>query len=198
MGKKDERVDAYINKAGNFAKPILRHIRQLIHAACPQVEEAMKWRYPSYLYRGILCITPAFKQHCAVVFWHGAIRDAINKGKAKDAWGNLGRIGKFSDLPKDSVLTRAIKESMKLNEVGKKQKVPKSAKRRLAVPGYFTKALGKNRKALTNFKGMSPSHQREYVEWIAEAKREETREKRLAVMLQMLSEGKTRNWKYER
>jgi hypothetical protein len=198
MGKKDERVDAYIEKSADFAKPILRHLRQLIHKACPQVDETIKWRFPSYVYRGILCITPAFKHHCAVVFWYGSIRDAINKGKAKDAWGNLGRIGRLSDLPKDSVLTRSIKESVKLNEKGKKRKAIKPAKRSAEVPAYFTKILKTNKKALAVFQGLGPSHQREYVQWIEEAKREETRDKRLAAMLQMLTKGKTRNWKYER
>jgi uncharacterized protein YdeI (YjbR/CyaY-like superfamily) len=198
MGKKDERVDAYIEKSADFAKPILRHVRQLMHKACPQVEETIKWRFPSYVYRGILCITPAFKHHCAVVFWHGSIRDAINKGKAKDARGNLGRIGRLSDLPKDSVLTRAIKESVKLNEKGEKQKVIKPVKRRVVIPAYFMENLKTNKKALAVFQGLGPSHQREYVEWVAEAKRKETRDKRLAAMLPMLTEGKTRNWKYER
>jgi uncharacterized protein YdeI (YjbR/CyaY-like superfamily) len=197
MGKKDERVEAYIEKSADFAKPILRHLRQLIHAACPRVEETIKWRNPAYVYGGILCNTAAFKHHCALVFWHRSIRESLKPNKANARWGELKRISKLSDLPKDSVLTRAIRESMKLNEMGKKREVPKPVKRRLVIPGYFTKVLGKNKKALAIFKGLSPSHQREYVQWIAEAKQEETREKRLATMLQMLTEGKTRNWKYE-
>lgn len=198
MGKKDKRVDAYIDKSADFAKPILRHLRELIHSACPQVEETLKWQMPAYMYRGILCMTAAFKKHCALVFWSGSIRDAINKGKAKDARGNLGRIGKLSDLPKDSVLMRGVKESIKLNESGKKKTTNKSSKPRLVIPEYFMRFLGKNKKALAVFERLSPSHQREYVEWIADAKREETRDKRLAGMLKMLSEGKTRNWKYEK
>jgi uncharacterized protein YdeI (YjbR/CyaY-like superfamily) len=198
MGKKDERVDAYIEKSADFAKPILRHLRQLIHTACPQVEETIKWRNPAYVFGGILCITAAFKHHCALVFWHASIRESLKPAKANAGWGELKRIAKLSDLPKDSVLTRAIRESMKLNEMGKKRETPKPVKRRLVIPGYFKNILDTNKKALAVFQGLSPSHQREYVQWVAEAKRKETRDKRLAAMLPMLTEGKTRNWKYER
>jgi uncharacterized protein YdeI (YjbR/CyaY-like superfamily) len=198
MGTKEDRVDAYIEKSADFLRPILRHIRQLIHAACPQAQETIKWRHPTYEYRGILCITPAFKHHCALIFWRKSIRQSLEHSKTKVPWGNIRRIAKLSDLPKDSILTRSIKESAKLNEMGEKHRVSKPTKRHLVIPPYITKALERNKKASAVFQGLSPSHQREYVLWIAQAKREETRDKRLAGMLKMLTEGKTRNWKYER
>jgi uncharacterized protein YdeI (YjbR/CyaY-like superfamily) len=198
MAKKDPRIDAFINKSPDFTKPILQHLRDLIHSVCPQAEETIKWRMPAYTHHGILCMTPAFKAHCAVVFWHGSIRDALNQGKNKDAWGHLGKIGKLSHLPKDSVLIRAVKESMKLNESGKKKPTPrKSPKKSLPIPTDVKEALKKNKKAQAAFESFSPSHQKEYVQWITEAKRDETRQKRLKEMLRMLTEGKTLNWKYE-
>jgi len=198
MGKKDERVDAFINNSPDFARPILRHVRRLVHAACPQAQETIKWRYPTYEYRGILCITPAFKRHCALIFWQKPIREMLKSAKTNAARGELRRITKPSDLPKDSILTRSIRESAKLNEMRKKHRASKPAKRHLIIPSYITKTLEKDKRASAVFHGLSPSHQREYVQWIAQAKREETRNKRLSAMLKMLSEGKTRNWKYER
>jgi uncharacterized protein YdeI (YjbR/CyaY-like superfamily) len=191
-------VDDFIEKSADFAKPILRHIRKLVHAECPQAEEALKWRYPAYMYRGILCITPAFKHHSALIFWQKSIRKSLASGKAKEERDGLRKITSLSDLPKDSVLAKCIRESAKLNEVGKQRNEAKPAKRSVVVPANVLNSLKKNKKALAAFQALSPSHQREYIEWIAEAKREETREKRLAGMLKMLTEGKTRHWKYER
>jgi uncharacterized protein YdeI (YjbR/CyaY-like superfamily) len=198
MGKRDARVDAFIEKSADFAKPILRHIRELVHAECPQAEEALKWRFPAYMYRGILCITPAFKHHSALIFWQKSIRKSLAAGRAKEDRDGLRKITSLSDLPKDSVLAKCIRESAKLNEGGKQRTEAKPAKRPVVIPANVLNSLKKNKKALAAFKALSPSHQREYVEWIAEAKREETREKRLAGMMKMLTEGKTRHWKYQR
>jgi len=198
MGKKDARVDAYIKKSADFEQPILQHIRQLIHAACPQVEETIKWRHPSYVYRGLLCITPAFKHHCALIFWQKEIRHALEHAKTKRAWGNLRKLTTLSDLPSDAVLTQSIVKSAELNESRKKKSAAKPVKRRLVIPVHFMRILRTNQKALAAFQGLAPSHQREYIEWIAEAKRDETRVKRQEAMLKMLCEGITRHWKYER
>lgn len=198
MGKKDSRVDAYISRSADFAKPVLRHLRELVHAACPQVEETMKWQFPHFMYKGMLCSMAAFKGHCAFGFWHRA-KQALDVDKSDEAMGQFGRITGMADLPKDAALTRYINRAVKLNDEGiKSPRAPKSARKKLEIPHSLTKALRQNETALANFQAMSPSHQKEYVEWIAEAKREETVAKRLATTLQWLAEGKSRNWKYER
>jgi uncharacterized protein YdeI (YjbR/CyaY-like superfamily) len=198
MGKKDQRVDAYISSAPDFAQPILRHLRKIIHSACPEVEETIKWQFPHFTHRGILCHMAAFKHHCVFGFWHRAMREAFHSDKSQKAWGELRKITNHSDIPSDAELTRYIKKASDLLESGERRFLKGRAKPPLAIPAYFMKALKRDKKALVVFQALSPSHKREYVEWITEAKREETREKRLAKMLQMLVEKKTRNWKYEK
>ncbi|HUS00971.1 MAG TPA: YdeI/OmpD-associated family protein [Chitinophagaceae bacterium] len=205
MGKKDERVDAYIAKAQPFAKPILAHLRELIHNACPEVEETIKWSFASFDYKGTFCSMGAFKQHCTFGFWKyslmkdpkGYLGERFNKGG--EAMGNLGRINSMKDLPPDNVIIDLIKQAKKLNDDD--VKLPprkKTEKKELVIPDYFTKAIGKNKKALQVFEGFSPSHKREYVEWITDAKTEETRKRRMDTALEWIEEGKGRNWKYER
>jgi uncharacterized protein YdeI (YjbR/CyaY-like superfamily) len=198
VGKRDARVDAFIEKSAGFARPILRHMRELVHATCPNVEETLKWRMPAYMYKGIICMTAAFKKHCAIVFWHASVRKGFSDGKSQGRMGGLGKITALSELPNDSLLRRAIKQSMKLNESGKNKKRPVARKRPLKIPPYFKAFLQKHKKALAFFEAFSPSHQREYVTWIAQAKQEETRQKRLNQMVNMLSQGRSRNWKYEK
>ena len=202
MGKQDPRVDAYIAKAADFAKPILKHIRRMVHAACPEVEETMKWSFPHFTYKGMLCSMASFNQHCAFGFWKGSLfldKSGAAADRQEEAMGQFGRITSVSDLPKEGVLVHYVKEAMKLNEAGVKLPAkPKSEeKKELVAPDYFLAALKKNKKALAAFDGFSYSHKKEYVDWITEAKREETREKRLATALNWLAEGKSRNWKYE-
>jgi uncharacterized protein YdeI (YjbR/CyaY-like superfamily) len=198
MGKKDKRVDAYIEKAGDFAKPILRHIRKLVHTVCPEVEETFKWSQPAFMYRGILCISSAFKQHCALVFWQKSVRKSLAAAVGKQDWGGMHKIASMADMPKDSVLTQAIKESMKLNESGVAGGPAQSAKKKpLVIPAFVKKALNSNKTAKEVFAGLSPSHQREYVEWVVGAKREETRDKRLGEMMKLLAQKKSLNWKYQ-
>jgi len=198
MPKKDPRVDAYIAGAPDFAKPILTHIRAVVHAACPEVEETLKWRMPSFLYRGILCGMAAFKQHCTFGFWKGALIVDANGRRADEAMGQFGRLTSVKDLPAKKVLSAYIHKAMELNESGVTSPKPKKAKakKELAVPPDLAAALKKNAKARATFEGFSPSHKREYIEWITEAKREETREKRLATTIEWLTAGKPRNWKY--
>lgn len=203
MGKQDPRVDAYIAKSADFAKPILKHIRALVHAACPEVEETMKWSFPHFTYKGMLCSMASFNQHCAFGFWKGSLFLDKNGGAAhreENAMGQFGRITAVSDLPKESVVVRYVKEAMKLNEAGVKLPArPKSReKKELVVPDYFMAALTKNKKARAAFEAFSYSHKKEYVEWITEAKRDETRAKRMATALEWLANGKSRNWKYEK
>lgn len=198
MAKPDPRIDALIEKSADFAKPILRHIRKLVRAACPEVEETLKWRMPAYMHKGIICMTPAFKRHCALIFWHPSVRKGLKSANSKDDWGGLRKIIALSGLPPDSAIKKAVKESVELNESGKKNKRPTPTKKPMKIPPYFMAFLRKNKKALAAFQGFSPSHQREYVTWITEAKQESTRQRRLAEMVKMLIEGKSRNWKYER
>jgi uncharacterized protein YdeI (YjbR/CyaY-like superfamily) len=198
MPKKDPRVDAYIANSAEFAKPILNHLRKLAHLACPQVEETLKWRMPHFLYKGILFGMAGFKQHCTLHFWKGELVLGGDSDKSEEGgMGQFGRITALSDLPAEKALLACMKKAVELNEAGvKKEAVKAKPKKKLVIPNYFTAALAKNVKARATFENFSPSHQREYVEWITEAKREETRAKRLATTIQWLTQGKSRNWKY--
>jgi uncharacterized protein YdeI (YjbR/CyaY-like superfamily) len=203
MGKKDPRIDVYIAGSADFAKPILSHVRKLVHAACPEVEETLKWNFPHFTHQGILCGMAAFKAHCALGFWKGSLIFPKEKPRAEaeeSAMGQFGRITSLSDLPSDRVFIGYIREAVRLNEAG--IKVPAQSKPReqkeLAVPAYFLSALKKNKKALLAFENFSYSHKKEYVDWITEAKREETRSKRIETALKWLAQGKGRNWKYEK
>jgi len=204
MGKHDARIDAYIDKASDFAKPILGHLRELIHATCPDVEETWKWSFPIFMYRGaILCNMAAFKQHCAFGFWKASIMqdpDNILSVTDREGMGHLGKIMSMKDLPKDSVLKKYIKAAMKLNEEGIKlpprPKPTEKEKKELQTPAYFTKELKKNEAAEKRFNAFSYSHKKEYIEWFEEAKTEATRAKRVVQAIEWIEEGKSRNWKY--
>ena len=191
MLKQDPRIDAYIAKSAGFAKPILNRIRKLVHAACPDVTETIKWNAPFYERKGILITTPAFKQHCALVFWKGRL--FLGREREK-----LRRITSLAGLPGGKVLTGYIRKAAELNEAGIKNPArTKSKAKKVVVPDYFLAALGKNKKALVAFGKFSPSCQREYVEWLTEAKREETRAKRLQTAIGWIATGKSRRWKYQ-
>lgn len=197
MSTKDPRVDAYIAAAAPFARPILKSLRQSIHAVCPGVEETMKWSFPHFLHHGILCSMAAFKAHCSFGFWKGSL--IVGTARAGEAMGQLGRITALPDLPSQKVLAGWIAQAMKLNEQGTRAP-PKSAARPkpdLRTPPDLAAALAKSPAARKTFAAFSPSCKREYIEWIVEAKREETRAKRLATTLEWLAQGKKRNWKYE-
>src|ERR1043166_1818723 len=202
MGRKDPRIDNYIAGSAEFAQPILSHLRELVHAGCPGVEETLKWGMPSFLYKGILCGMAAFKQHCTFGFWKHELlfgNDRQARKLAAGAMGSFGRLTKRADLPSDAELMRLIKEAVRLNDEGVKRatKPKPKANRELTVPDCLTTALRKNKKARATFEGFSYSHKKEYVEWITEAKREDTRERRIATTIAWLSKGKARNWKYE-
>ena len=198
MGKKDDRVDAYIAKSADFAKPILTHLRDLVHASCPDVEETMKWSFPNFMYKGMLCSMASFKEHCSFGFWKSSLILGGSNGNAAEGMGSFGKITKLADLPSKKVLAGYIKEAMKLNETGVKKPAPpkRSGPRELTVPDDLASALNKNAKARATFEGFSPSHKREYIEWITEAKTEATRERRVLTTIEWLAEGKPRNWKY--
>jgi uncharacterized protein YdeI (YjbR/CyaY-like superfamily) len=195
----DPRIDAYIAKAAPFAQPILKHLRAEVHAACPGVEETVKWQSPSFTYKGrLLCGMAAFKAHCTFGFWNGALvtKDAE---MPSDAMGQFGRITALSDLPPARTMKQYLKTAMQLVDEGVTRPRPVAAKKApLRVPADLKQALAANRRAAGTFEKLPPSHQREYVEWITAAKTAPTRERRLATTLQWLEEGKHRNWKYDR
>jgi uncharacterized protein YdeI (YjbR/CyaY-like superfamily) len=203
MGKKDKRVDTYIEKSADFAKPILHHLRQLIHQACPDVEETIKWGFPNFDYHGIMCNMASFKHHCAFGFWKASLMSDPRKilsTTGENSMGHLGKIASLKDLPPDKTLLAYVKEAAKLNEEGVKRPMkPKSTeKKELIVPDYFKKALNKNKTASKVFEAFSYSHKKDYIEWITEAKTEETRNKRLTTAIEWIAEGKGRNWKYQK
>ena len=194
---KDPRVDAYIEKAQPFARPILKHIRKVVHAGCPGVEETMKWSAPHFDYKGVMCGMAAFKEHCAFGFWKASLLGVAGE-KTRDAMGQFGCVKSIKDLPPEKELLALVKAAAKLNEEGvKAPRGKKAPKAELSTPPAFTAALKKNKKAQAAFNALSPSHRREYVEWIAEAKQEATRERRIATAIEWLTEGKSRNWKYQ-
>ena len=193
----DPRVDEYIAKSAEFAQPILIHLREVIHAACPEVKETIKWSMPNFDYHGIMCNMAAFKQHCAFGFWKAELLLADEDDKGKEAMGQFGRITSVKDLPSKTVLTAYVKKAMKLNEAGVKVAKPKAAPRELVVPDYFIAALEANPAAYEVFNNFSTSAKREYCEWLTEAKTEATRDKRMAQAVEWIAEGKKRNWKYE-
>jgi uncharacterized protein YdeI (YjbR/CyaY-like superfamily) len=198
VGTRDPRVDAYIDKASDFAKPILTHIRETVHAACPDCQETMKWSFPHFEYKGMLCSMAAFKQHAVFGFWKASL--ILPNGASdepRDAMGHFGKLTKVSDLPPKKVLTGYIRKAMALNDEGITIARPKpAAPKPVTAPADLTNALKKNRKAQATFASFSPSHKREYVEWITEAKTGATRARRLATTLAWLEEGRARNWKY--
>jgi hypothetical protein len=201
MARKDPRVDAYIAKAEPFARPILTHLRKVVHAGCPGVEETMKWSFPHFEHQGVLCSMAAFQKHCAFGFWKGALlkgAKAVPAEKRGEAMGQFGRITKKADLPSERALIALVRQAAALNE--QKIKLPARKPRAAAVeskaPDYFLRALRKNEQAIATWKGFTPGRRKEYVEWITEAKTEETRQRRLATAVEWIAEGKERNWKY--
>ena len=195
----DPRIDAYIAKAAPFARPILQHLRKLVRQACPQAEEAMKWGSPFFMYRGkILCFAAAFKAHLAFGFWGPAMKKIIAAdGHAKDGRGLLGKITRRDDLPSDQVLAGYIRKARELHDAGAIGTMKRQPKPALPVPADLAAALKKSKRAAAVWAEFSPSCRREYIEWITEAKREETRAKRLATTVEWVAEGKSINWKYQ-
>lgn len=200
MAMRDPRIDAYIEKAQPFARPILAHLRTIVHAACPEVEETIKWSFPHFDYRGgMMCAMASFKAHCTFGFWNGSLLLAADSRNA-EAMGDFGRIKALSDLPSKARIAGLVKQAMRLNEAGVKRvarKVP-APKKPVRVPADLAAALARKPAAAAAFKGFSPSARREYVEWITEARTATTRERRLATAVAWITEGKRRNWKYEK
>ena len=204
MGVKDPRIDAYINHAADFAKPIIKRLRALVHKGCPDVVETVKWSHASFEHPpgSMYCGIASFKQHCTFGFWkHALVEKELGKPAKSQggAWGTFGRISAVGELPAEKALVHFVKVAAELNERGVKVARPKpKAGRTVEIPADFAAALRKNRKAQAHFDSFSYSHRKEYVEWITEAKTEETRKRRLDTAVEWIAAGKRRNWKYER
>lgn len=219
MSQTDPRIDAYIAQAAPFAQPILEHLRAVVHAACPQVEETIKWGMPSFVYGGkILCGMGAFKQHATFGFWQGASVVGASPERSREAMGQFGRLTQVGDLPGKRELSKLLKQAMALIDArGKKtagkpaankapagrtatSDVPASKTRApkppVVIPDDLAAAFKKNAKARATYAAFPVSQQREYVEWIESAKREQTRSSRVAQAVEWMAEGKIRNWKY--
>jgi len=204
MAKKEKAIDAYIARSVDFAKPILKHIRELVHKACPDVEEKMKWSFPHFDYKGeMMCSMASFKQHAVFGFWKAALMKdpvLIENAKSEVAMGHLGKLTSLKDLPSDKKMVAWIKEAMTLTDKGIRlpSKAKSTEKKELVVPDYFVKALSKNKTAKQVFENFAYSHKKEYLEWITEAKTEETRNKRMATAVEWIAEGKGKHWKYQK
>lgn len=198
MSIHDPRIDAYIARQADFARPILDHLRGAVHAACSEAGETVKWSMPAFMYKGeILATMAAFKEHATFGFWRGS--QVLGDGREQlDAMGQFGRLRSVADLPEPDALRELIKKAMDLTDSGVKPVRNKTAKGDLTVPEDLQVALGENGAARATFDGFPPSCQREYAEWISEAKRPETRTKRVAQAVEWMAEGKKRNWKYEK
>lgn len=197
----DPRIDNYINKAAPFAQPILRHIRRLVHKACPEVEETVKWGFPHFDYKGVMISTAAFKAHCTLNLWKASLIPGIApEAEGDSAMGQFGRITSISDLPDDETLLGYFREARRLND--ENIKVPQKPKdnnhKELIIPEILLEALKENPLAAETWDKFAYSHRKEYVNWIVEAKTEATRNKRLSTTIEWLAEGKTQMWKYSK
>lgn len=194
---RDPRIDAYIDSRAEFARPILQHIRSLMHAACPDVEESIKWSMPAFTLNGRpLANMAAFKAHATFGFWRA---DIAETSKARDAMGQFGRIGSLADLPDDETFAGLIRKAAALcaSPPASPRKAP-AMKPPPELPADFGEALDARPEALAAYRSFPPSAQREYVEWVVEAKRPQTRAERIAQAVDWLAEGKRRHWRYER
>ncbi|MCC3213961.1 YdeI/OmpD-associated family protein [Chryseobacterium sp. X308] len=202
MEKHSAKVDEYIEKSPDFAKPILDYLREIIHEACPDAEEAIKWKFPTFMYKGkILCSITAFKQYCSLGFWlHQEMKtlQEIETNTEKSSMFSLGKITRLEDLPSQPQLKRAIKEAMELTDMGVTMKKAPPSRIEMEIPDYFQSALNAQPKAKEIFEKSSPSFRKEYIAWLTEAKTEATRNKRLEQSLEWIAEGKGRNWKYQK
>ncbi len=204
MQKANPLIDQYINKSAAFAQPILQHLRKLVHATCPNVTEEIKWGFPHFNYKNdMLCSMAAFKQHAAFGFWKATLMDdplLMQLAKSEVAMGHIGKISNLKDLPSDKKIISWIKNAMALNDEGIKIPGKKKdiAPKKLEIPTYFITALQQHKKAFLNFENYPYSQKKEYIQWITEAKTEATRNKRIATAITWISDGKNRNWQYEK
>jgi hypothetical protein len=192
------QVDAYIARAAEFARPILKRVRAAFHKGCPQLEERLKWGVPSFEYKGMMGMMAAFKGHAVWGFWRRKEMEDPHRIFKTGGMGGGGKIHDIAEMPGEKVLVEYVKAAARLNDASPRKKAPSKPKPPAKVPPYFLKALKAAPKALATFQGFTPSQRRDYVEWITGAKQEETRRRRLATAIEWLEEGKRHNWKYEK
>jgi uncharacterized protein YdeI (YjbR/CyaY-like superfamily) len=202
MEQHDSRVDAYIAKSAPFAQPILKHLRELVHSVSPLLTETMKWGFPFFDYKGSVCQMAAFKAHMGFGFWkQKQLNDPGKLIKEEDGTaGSFGKITRLNDLPADEILIDFIKQAMKLNEAENKKPVEKKVtmpKAPIEMPIDFADLLAANARAFEIYQQFSPSHKREYLEWIVDAKTDATRQKRMQTAIEQIVEKKSKNWKYQ-
>jgi uncharacterized protein YdeI (YjbR/CyaY-like superfamily) len=197
----DKSIDAYIAKAPEYAQPILNHLRKLVHEACPNIEETLKWGMPFMDCKGPVCNMAAFKAHCSFGFWKAALMKDSGEliKKQNNAMGHFDKITSLKDLPTDKKIIALIKEAVELNERGIKLPAKEKAIEtiEIATPEYFLKELKKNKNAFEVFQAFAPSHRKEYSRWIMDAKTDATKNRRIAQAIEWIENGKGRNWKYE-
>lgn len=199
MGSRDPRIDTYIRSAAPFARPVLRHLRTVVHEACPEVEETIKWGMPMFVHHGNLCFMAAFKHHAGFGFWKGSRVVEGRDDQSGSAMGQFGRLTEVGQLPSLRVLTAYVRKAAQLNEAGGKA-APKPARKSKPAPrtpADLRAAFTRNGKARSTWEQFGPGHRRAYIDWIAEAKRPETRVRRITTTISWLAEGKRRDWKYE-
>lgn len=197
MVTRDKRVDAYIASSADFARPILARLREVVHAACPAVEEKIKWRMPAFEHKGPLCGMAAFKQHAVFGFWKHELVVGDDP-RAREAMGSFGCLKTLADLPPKKDLAAWVRKAVKLNDAGVKAPRAKTRpKQAVAAHPDLRAALARNAKARATLAGFPPGARAEYVEWVADAKQADTRARRIAQAVAWLAQGKRRNWKYE-
>ncbi|RFZ85822.1 hypothetical protein DYU05_09580 [Mucilaginibacter terrenus] len=209
MEQYDSRVDAYIEKSAEFAKPILKHLREIVHNASPEITETIKWSAPFFEYKGVLCFMMAFKQHAGFGFWKAEqLPDPhqILYTEGGEAAGSIGKLTSIADIPDADILVWYIKQAMaqkdaagpvKAKPAAKKVTGPKPANTTLDTPNYLAELFISNPEAKAYFDKFSPSQKKEYITWFEDAKTTATRDKRLKEGIEWMNEGKTRNWKYK-
>lgn len=202
MLEKDKRIDLFISSSREFAQPILAHLRSVVHKASPEIRETIKWGMPHFEYAGkIVCSMAAFKEHCAFAFRQATLMKdplkLLSTGEGKSGMGHFGQIKTLKDLPAEKILIQYIREAIELIEKGAKVPKSKVSPKKIVVPKDFLALLKKNKVAHSVFLKFSQSNKRDYVEWITDAKTEETRNRRMKTAIEWLQEGKSRNWKYQ-
>lgn len=194
---RDARIDAYIEKQADFARPMLAWLRERVHAVCPEVEETIKWGMPSFYLKGKpLANMAAFKAHATFGVWN---RDLLATGKEGQAMGQYGRLTGMDTLPAAEEIETHLRECVALILSGQRppRRAPAEPRGEADIPEALSEALANDDAAAATFNAFPPSQRREYAEWIAEAKRPETSAKRIAQAVEWLREGKRRNWRYE-
>ncbi|MCB9876458.1 MAG: YdeI/OmpD-associated family protein [Planctomycetes bacterium] len=193
----DPRVDDYLAAAAEWARPILTELRARVHRACPGVVETIKWRRPAFELGGLIGGMSEFKEYCSFGFWQEkALLEAGDEAEA--VIEACGKITTLKQLPGKAAFARVLKLALQRNQAG--GKLPRSKAKRhppLEVPADLAAALARDEAAKEHFDAFAPSYRRDYIEWITGAKKDATRQTRIAQAVEWLRDGKKRHWKYE-